>query len=261
MQFRVASAVNRVQLWMNSSSWGQWQPSDAKATWTRNGTESRAHNPCDGKGGTKGEEKAKTRDSERMQRFTSSKSPQICRSAPGDTHFHTNGYPKQGFPWFKAGLMWQTFKSSSVGAVLTWEIIKWVDTSFHFRMQFCSTPWKDKIPESQKCARLEEIKYSFQGHKKLFSQLCQIPGEQFILNLVYFSSFFLSLSSVPLNILKSQISCNSDSGAKNVHKMMWGIWFTANTELLHSTSRKLHCQSIPRMDGNPNKHWDMARDK
>lgn len=102
--------------------------------------------------------------------------------------------------------------------------------------------------------------------KELFSQLCQIPEGWFILNLVYFSSFFLNLPSFSVNILKSQTSCNSDSGA-NVRKMVTrGICFTDSTQLLYSTSRKPHCQSIPRtcltrnIKRNPNKHYKMEGD-
>lgn len=85
---------------------------------------------------------------------------------------------KQYFPWLKAGLMWQTFKNSSIGPVLPWEIITWVETSFYFRIQFCSTSWTDKIPKSQKCARLEQIRFSLQKyrarHKKII--LTAVPN-------------------------------------------------------------------------------------
>lgn len=167
--------------------------------------------------------------------------------------------------------MWQTFKSNSVDAVLTREIKKRLEMSFQFRIQFCSTPWTHKIPKSQKCARLEEVRYSLQGyrarHKKIILTAMPNPWRT-----VYPKSglllFLLNLSGFSLKILKSQMSCNSDNGA-NVHKMMWGIWFTANTQLLHSTgftSRKPHCQSISRtcltrnIKRNPNNHCKMARD-
>lgn len=74
-------------------------------------------------------------------------SKQIC---PKRYLFSVKRVTKQYFPWFKAGLMWQRFKSNSLGAGLTKETKWWVEMSFPFRIQFCLMPWIDKIPKSQK---------------------------------------------------------------------------------------------------------------
>lgn len=72
---------------------------------------------------------------------------------------------RQYFPWFKARLMWQRFKSNRFNPVLTGEIKKWVEMSFPLRIQFHSTPWTDKIPKSQKWVSrlLKKLRKFFRG--------------------------------------------------------------------------------------------------
>lgn len=157
----------------------QWCQSHLNQEWVVHSTKTRAHNPCT----------TIAREGPRGKRRQKGETLKGCKCLHPPSHYSkqicTKRYPfsdkwvsKQYSPWFKAGLMWQTFKSSSVGPVLTREIKKWVGTSFQFRIQFCSIPWIDKIPTSQKCIRLEEVWLSFQGyrmrHKKII--LIAVPN-------------------------------------------------------------------------------------
>lgn len=139
----------------------------------------------------------------RWCKFSQLQSHHIRHICPKRQPFSVEWVTKQYFPWFKAGLMWRRFKSNHLGPVLAGESKKWVEMSFPFRIQFLSTPRIDKIPETQKSATLE-VSYIFQGykawHKKLFSQLCQIPGGWFILKLT--GLLFLLFPSSVQSLLK-----------------------------------------------------------
>lgn len=88
-------------------------------------TETRAHNPCTttAREGLRGKrrQKGETLKGCKCLHPQSHHSKQICTKR---YLFSDKRASKQYFPWLKAGLMWQTFKSSSAGPVLTQEIEK-----------------------------------------------------------------------------------------------------------------------------------------